>query len=227
MKSPEELRQLHGKEYVEQFEKIHRSPLRLERLLELCHLANTYNVADFGCGNGLLMQHIARRVKSYAGVDFSAPFIDAAERRKALLGVENATFHCMTIEAFCGQHPRSFDAGFAFDFSEHVYDKEWVETLRNIHGSLKEKGRLYLHTPNADFFMEIFKRHDFVFKQLPGHIAVRTPDRNVALLQEAGFSVSRVRLIPHYNLLRLIHPLAFVPVIGRFLQARIFIEAVK
>jgi cyclopropane fatty-acyl-phospholipid synthase-like methyltransferase len=227
MKSPEELRQLHGKEYVEHFEKIHRSPLRLEKLLDLAPLADTDRVADFGCGNGLLMQHIAHRVKAYVGVDFSAPFVEAAERRKKLLGAENATFHCMTIEDFCIQNQGCFDAGFAFDFSEHVYDKEWVETLKSIRGSLKENGRLYLHTPNANFFMEILKRRDFIFKQLPGHIAVRTSDRNVVLLQEAGFSVTRVRLIPHYNLLRFIHPLSFIPIIGKFLQARIFIEAAK
>jgi len=211
---------------VEAFEK-HQSPVRLRRLINYLDLRDTYTVADFGCGNGMLMEHVAPRVNTYVGVDFSEPFIEAARSRKRQLGIKNARFvHC-TIEEFCQAHKEEFDVGFAMDLSEHVYDGPWIGILRSISAALKKSGRLYLHTPNADFFLEIMRKHDFIVKHLPEHVAVRTAEHNARLLQEAGFTVKKLRLIAPYTVLKYVHPLSFVPFIGKYCKARIFIEAVK
>jgi hypothetical protein len=69
------------------------------------------------------------------------------------------------------------------------------------------------------------KRHNFLVKQFPEHIAVRNLKENIDLLEKAGFQVSKTQLIPHYNILRFLHPLSFLPIIGRYFQARIFVEA--
>ena len=69
-------------------------------------------------------------------------------------GSATATFHCTDIVAFCARHPNHFDAAFALDFSEHIYDDQFLRIFRAIHGSLKPGGSLYLHTPNAEYFME-------------------------------------------------------------------------
>jgi hypothetical protein len=57
-------------------------------------------------------------------------------------------------------------------------------------------------------------------------VAVRTPSSNALFLEEAGFRVRKLLLIPHYNVLRFLHCLTIIPVLGKFLHARIFIEAV-
>jgi hypothetical protein len=44
-------------------------------------------------------------------------------------------------------------------------------------------------------------------------------------LKKAGFRISNVRLIPHYNVLRFLHPLSYAPILGAYFQARIFVEA--
>ena len=224
MKSPSELKQLHGQEYVDAFEAGNASQ-RLERLITHMQFDGDYDVADFACGSGLLMEHVAPRVKSYVGVDFSEPFISVANDRKQRLGLANANFHCADIVNFCASHPQEFDIGFAMDFSEHVYDDNWVEILRAIKSSLKDTGRMYLHTPNGMFFLEIMKQRNMIVKQFPGHIAVRTPDENTALIEKAGLTVRRLLFLPHYNVLRFLHPFARVPLVGKYFNARLFIEA--
>jgi len=225
-KTTDELRQLHGPHYAARLEGTAHGR-RLTRLLSHISLQPGHEVADFACGNGALAEHVCPLVGSYTGVDFSDAMIGFAAARAKRLAIANARFECTSIEAFCDSHQRSFDVGFALDFSEHVYDESWRSILERIRTSLRSPGKLYLHTPNAGFFLERMKRRNFLVKQSPEHIAVRTLDENTRLLEEAGFSISKAILIPHYNALRHIHPLSFVPLLGRHFKARIFIEALS
>ena len=223
MKTHKELKELHGERYVESYR--HHSLLRLDRLEKYIAIDSSFSVADFACGNGLLLELIAPKVKSYIGVDFSEPFIRAAIEKKEQLSIINAEFVCSDINEFCQRHLTTFDVGFAMDFSEHVYDKEWLQILGSIRSSLKPNGKLYLHTPNADFFLEKMKSKNFIFKQFPEHIAIRTPEQNASILRKAGFKIAQVRLVPHYNCLKVVHPLSHIPVFGKYFKARVFIEA--
>ena len=71
-------------------------------------------------------------------------------------------------------------------------------------------------TPNADFFLERMKDKGILVKQFPEHIAVRTPEHNVALLSEAGFRIEHVRLLPHYNILKVAIPCPMCRVSGNY-----------
>lgn len=225
-KSPAQLREIYGKEYVERYIETH-SLYRIERLMKYIDLSSNMIVADFACGNGMLMSLVAPKVASYIGVDFSEEFIREAHQKKQLLGIKNADFFCSDINDFCDKHSESFDCAFAMDFSEHVYDDEWVRILTSMRKSLKTGGHLYVHTPNALFFSEILKDHSLFVHHHPGHVAVRSPDENAQLLVQAGYSIKKILLIPHYNFLRFIHFLSYLPFFGRYLKARIFIEAIK
>lgn len=223
MKSNDELKKLHGQKYVESFE--HNSIFRLNRLLKYVKIDNSMNIADFGCGNGMLMRLLASKVKSYIGIDFSESFIKAANKKKEELHIDNAGFICSDINLFCQNNLSEFDLAFAMDFSEHVYDKEWVEILKSIRSSIKSNGKFYLHTPNGEFFLEKMKNKNFLLKQFPEHIAVRTPKHNIDLLKEAGFRSIKIRFLPHYNILKYVHPLVYIPIVGKYFKARIFLEA--
>lgn len=223
-KKTEDLRLLHGYEYVQRFEE-KQSPMRLDRLMSRIPLSSNMHVADFGCGNGLMLPHVAPRVATYTGVDFSPEFIESARVRVKNYGFTNAGFHCADINDFCAKRANAFDVGFAMDFSEHVPDKQWVQILASIRSSLKPGGALYLHTPNALFFIEIMKERGFILKQFPEHVAVRNAADNTALLRQAGFETVEVTTLPHYNVLRYLHPLSYLPLLGRYFEARLFIKA--
>ncbi len=223
MKSQAELKALHGEDYVNSFR---TSTYRLDRLLPYIDLPPNSSIVDYGCGNGMLMQLLSEKVKSYTGVDFSAPFIVAANHKKQSFGIQNAEFHCADIHDFAKANHEKFDAAFAMDFSEHVYDEDWLRILISMRQTLKPGGALYLHTPNGEFIIEIMKQHNFILKQFPEHIAVRDVEQNERLVKEAGFNVT-TRLMPHYNILKYLHPLSYLPAIGKYFKARIFMKAEK
>ncbi len=226
MKRQRDLRSLYDHSYTEKFEK-NNHPTRLERLLQHLVLDPDYRVVDFGCGSGILMPYVAPRVYSYVGVDFSQSFIDIANEHRSRLCTPNATFVCSAIGDFCGDYRDYFNVGLAMDLSEHVYDEEWLEILTSIRLSLKTGGSLYLHTPNGEFFLEIWKSRNFIVKQFPEHVAVRNPEQNVSLLEHAGFQIRRTLYLPHYNILRHLDYFSALPLVGKYLKARLFIEAVR
>lgn len=216
---------LHGEDYVKRFES-GQSPMRLERLIERIDLTPEMRVCDYGCGSGMLMPHLQSKVGHYTGIDFSEEFIAAGNKHKASLGFEEATLICDDIKAFATRHPGEFDAAFAMDFSEHVPDADWLAILESIRSTLKPHCPLYLHTPNADFFLEIMKDRNFILKQFPEHIAVRDTEENASLLRKAGFREIEISRIAHYYpILKPFHLLSGIPLIGRFFAARLFIVA--
>ncbi|WP_299792574.1 class I SAM-dependent methyltransferase [uncultured Shewanella sp.] len=221
----EQRKKLHGADYVNQY--LTKSPKRLRELVDRMHIAPGSDVIDFGCGDALIIQYIKDFVNSYQGVDFSSTFIEVANRRKKAINANNVNFECDSIANFCKSHKESYDIGFALDLSEHVYDKEWQEIVDAMYQCLRPGGIIYLHTPNAGFFLERMKEHNFLIKQFPEHVAVRNAQSNHHFFSVAGFENINVKFIPHYNVLRLVHPLSCLPFVGKFFQARLFITAKK
>ena len=214
---------LHGAEYVDRFQS--HDPRRMERLIPQLAVTSQTHVCDFGCGDALALEHLHGRIGSYTGVDFSPEFAAKARERVARLGTTQTEIHCGDLVAFCEGNQKRFDLGLAFDFSEHVYDEDWLAFLQAMHASLKPGGKLVIHTPNLGFFVERLKERNFILRQFPEHIAVRDMGQNVALLEQAGFAIVRATHLPHYNILRVLHPLSKLPVIGAPFRARLLIEA--
>src|SRR4051794_36936312 len=104
----DELRAIYDQSYVDQYDP--HAVERMRRMLPLFDLSPGDVVADFGCGNGVLLELIAPGVREYIGVDFSDEFVRAAERRRDAAGVRNGTFHRGDIVAFCEANPNRFDA---------------------------------------------------------------------------------------------------------------------
>lgn len=218
-------KELHGLEYVSRYEK---KPLsRLKRLNKYFDLKAGAIVVDFGCGNAMLLELLHDSIAEYHGVDFSTEMIGAAKKRVERLQCKGARFYENNIKEFSEKNQNRFDMAFAMDFSEHVYDEEWIEILRAMKKTLKPNGVLYLHTPNGNYFIEILKNRG-ILSQLPEHVAVRTPEHNLRLLGEAGFQNVSIKLLPHYEWRQKIFVLfGLLPGIGKYFKARIFIKAEK
>lgn len=216
---------LHGREYVDLFES-NQSAQRLARLIKRIPLNRQDSVLDCGCGNGMLLPLIDSQIQEYTGIDFSQEFIDSAKNQHPK-SESCAKFLCEDLVNHCNRHPKAYDAAFAMDLSEHIEDSEWRRILTAIHCSLKENGKLYLHTPNRSFFVEKMKEKNFILKQFPEHIAVRTEKENCQLITASGFSNTHVTKLAHYNILRILHPLSYLPFAGRWFSARLLITAKK
>lgn len=215
---------LHSGDYVERY---NAKPLdRVTALARRMKLDPQARLADFACGNGMLLHALGPRPGTYDGVDFSADFITSANRWAERSACTGYRFHCEDIVAFCARHPGQFDAAATLDFSEHVTDDLAVPIYAAIRQSLAPGGTLYLHTPNGDFFFERAKNIGIV-RQFPEHVAVRNGAETVEMLVRAGFPREGITLnhIAHYNVLKWLHPLSGLPLIGKWFQARLWIEA--
>jgi len=224
-RSDDELRAIYDQRYVDHYDA--HAVRRIRRMLPFFELSGHEIVADFGCGNGVLLELISPRVRQYAGIDFSEAFVHAAGRRRDERGIQNGTFHCADIVTFCAQHANHFDAAFALDVSEHIYDDQFLRIGRAIHGALKPGAPLYLHTPNAEYFMERL-RASGILRRIEGHVAVRDAGRNEALLRQCGFTNVRVRYLAHYlRAAAALHSLGALPLVGRHFRARLFMTCRK
>jgi cyclopropane fatty-acyl-phospholipid synthase-like methyltransferase len=220
--SGEALRDLYRSDYVRDYHQEDRG--RLTRLLPFMDLSPDMVVADLGCGNGLLLELAHARVGQYHGVDFSSEFIEEARRRQVRAGIRNASFHIESITEFCNRHEGAFDRVFALDFTEHVYDEDLIPIAASIQRSLREGGRLYIHTPNLTFFLELLKDRGFC-RQFPEHVAVRNADQYISLLRGVGFNEVKILYLSHYlRTLSWLHGFSSIPVVGKYLKARLFLE---
>ncbi len=217
---------LHSGKYVERYEA--KSPNRVINLVTLVSIQDGDKVADFGCGNGLLLEALGERNGLYHGVDFSPDFINAANVRAERNHLSNYAFFCEDIVAFCQERAEEYDIATTFDFSEHIDDETFQSIYTAIRQSMREGGRLYIHTPHLDFIVERMKDAG-IMPQFPEHIAVRNADAYRALLEKVGFEPAKIKVqfIPHYNYLRALHSLSKLPLIGRYFAARLWISVEK
>jgi 2-polyprenyl-6-hydroxyphenyl methylase / 3-demethylubiquinone-9 3-methyltransferase len=215
---------LHSGDYVARYNA--KSIDRVAALVRRIPIRPDSHIADFGCGNGMLLQALEGPYGSYDGVDFSQDFIDSAEQWARQTRRRDYTFHCADIRDFCASRTGQFDIAATLDFSEHIDDALAVELYGAIRTSLRPGGRLYLHTPNLDFVVERAKDLG-IMAQFPEHIAVRNGPQMAQVLTRAGFAreAISVQTIAHYNVLKALHPLSHLPAVGRLFAARLWIEA--
>lgn len=213
------LKKLYGTEYVKKFEE--QDPNRIARLIKLIPLDKNNIVLDIACGDGALSHLIHDKVGKYYGVDFSEEFIKKA---KSIRKFSNVNFINNEIVEFCSETSEKFDQIFALDFTEHVYDDELLKILEAVKLKLKPNGMLYLHTPNGNYFLEILKNKG-IMKQIPEHVAVRNANQYKYLLSVAGYKKIEIKYLSHYDsFLNKFHFLSYIPFIGKFFEARLFIK---
>lgn len=215
---------LHSGNYVEKYD---RKPIdRVANLTRMMKIGEKDKIADYACGNGMLLETLPENRGHYDGVDFSQDFINSANRRAIKNGSKNYEFHCQDIVEFCSDRKQMYDIAATLDFSEHILDDMFVDIYSAIRSSLKDGGRLYIHTPNLGFLIERFKDIG-IMKQFPEHIGVRTGAHYQNLLLQCGFKTENINIksIPHYNILKNLHVLRHLPVAGKLFEARLWIVA--
>ena len=201
-----------------------RQKKRLNNLLKSVKFNPEFSVVEYGCGNGLWGELIQDKVEFYTGVDFSEQFINLAKKRHEKLKVKNSKFSYNDILKFSEEHNNEFDQAFSMDFSEHVYDNDFMSIFAAIRNTLKPNGTLYLHTPNGAYFLELFKKHG-ILKQSLGHIGIRNAKEHITLLEKIGFKNIEIYYLPHYiKLLSVFHFISYLPIIGKYFKARLLIK---
>lgn len=224
----EDLKELYREDYVNKFnDSYHIQLKRIENIVDNIEIKPNSIVADFGCGNGLLCDVLIDKVNQYYGIDFSQEFIDLFnERLENKVGKEKVQLYAEDIIEFSKRFPSTFDYAFTLDFSEHIYDEQFIDIYKSIMTTLKPNGKMILHTPNGDYFIEILKNKG-IMKQFPEHVAVRNLNEYEKLFNNIGFNQIKNKYLSHYTWLKYFHFLSFLPIVGKYFNARLLISIQK
>ena len=82
---------LHDQRYMDRL-LAKESYSRIGQLLKLIELKRDLTVADFACGNGVMLEVLHEKVGKYFGIDFSPSAIKNAELRKKKNGCNQCPF---------------------------------------------------------------------------------------------------------------------------------------
>ncbi len=201
--------------------------LRWREVLRMLDLSPDDRVLEIGCAAGEHSLRLAELCKEVVGVDLAAAAIERAHARAAAARVGNAHFVRLDASNLDRFATASFDKVAAIDFTEHVNDEVLAGVLRECRRVLRADGKLAIFTPCASHYVERLKRHNFILKQIPGHVAVRGPAAYHRLLLQTGFSIDSLYFSPStYPLFgHLDRWFGSMPIVGPLFRFRICIVA--
>jgi len=201
---------------------------RWTAILRMLEPAGDDRLLEIGCAAALHTLKLAPLVHSVVGIDRAFDGIVVAHRTARSRAVANASF-AVCDAARLAFADASFDKIAAIDFVEHVDDQALIAILGEARRVLIANGRIAIYTPCATHYVERMKARDIVLRQIQGHIAVRTPEACVALLERTGFAIHAQWFLPSdYPVFGAIdRVLTKLPFLGRWFRFRICIVATK
>lgn len=206
-----------------------RHDRRIRQILRHLSFSPTDRVCEFGCGLGHILFAISPLIGNGIGLDFSEFAITEAERRRQATAIENISFKAINIETLVSDatFEGRFDKVLMMDISEHLYDDTLMRFFAAAHHVLAPGGELFIHTPNAGYYLERLKSRNIILKQFPSHIAVRGYRAYESTLLTAGFRIEKVTMLPHYNVVlgKVDALMMRLPYIRHLFMSRILIKA--
>ena len=145
-------------------------------------------VATVGCGEGRLLEFLARRctaITRLAGCDLSPRLCEMAARRVPTAEIRRES--AVGLEAY---DEGEFDFLFMVSTLEHLLDRE--SAVRSAYRVLKPGGVFVVATTNRNWALyERWRRHHVQVEPVDSHWF--EPDELLDLLTSAGFQIERVR----------------------------------
>ncbi len=217
-----------GKNYIGRYHEV--AGERITRVFKFLRFSRKDKVLDIGCGNGLLLPEIYKKIGHYDGVDFSKAFIEDAKKRAERRKIPKSkySYYQDSIVKFCTSH-KNYDKIFALDFIEHVNDRELNKIFIAVKDSMKKGGRLIVHTPNSNYLLERLKPRKFKIER-QGHIGLRNTSEYKRIFKLIGFSKVEIIPVNHYvKVLKPLHIFSHIPQrhLSEVFQARLIIICEK
>ena len=148
------------------FKPLHEiNPLRLDFILKNINL-NNCNVADIGCGGGILSESMINYGAHVTGIDMASDVLRVANihKRESKKDIEYIN---ITVEELAKRSPKSFDVVTCMEMIEHVPDPSKV--IVSCSKLLKPNGFVFFSTINRNlksFILAILGAEHFL-KLLP------------------------------------------------------------
>ena len=164
---------------------------------------------DIGCGDGDLIDRIARRVTEIYGIDVSSERLDEAKKR--LKGAKNI---------YLIEHDVTKGLNFSDNFFEYITLVAVLEHLlypdcflEEVNRTLKKNGVLIIEVPNLCYIKDVIS---LIFGKLPwaaqspGHLHLFTLESLKRLLMDKGFKIIKVTGSGNFYKIRSLWPSKFL-----------------
>ena len=216
--------QVYGEDYIKTYRQ-KEGEGRIERLIKYIEPNRKDDVLDIGCGLGFLYELLKKQIHSYIGIDENRSFIEANQKRFGRNSNTRTFMHISLKDLLTLNKTAKYDKIFLIDVTEHLIDSELKETINLCHRALKKDGKLFIHTPNGQYLLELLKEKG-IFKQTLGHVGVRNSSQYKEMMGKTEFrnGFCEVKYLNHYvAVLKPIHFFSYIPIVGKIFKARLLI----
>ena len=109
-------------------------------------LAGKKRVLEVGCGDAWATRVVKQEVESLLAVDFDPVFVEDARRGLD----EQWPFDLAVHDVLAGPVPGAFDAAYALDVLEHIWQSDEDRFVHNLAGSITAPGVLIVGLPSLE-----------------------------------------------------------------------------
>ena len=184
-----------------EFRPLHQiNPLRLDWINGLCPLQGL-QVADIGCGGGILSDSMARKGAQVLGVDLASKALRVARLHALDAQTPSVEYREISAEALALELPGHFDAVTCMEMLEHVPDPASV--VKACADLAKPGGWVFFSTinRNAKAFMFAIVGAEYLLKLLPRgtheYAKMIRPSELAAYCRTAGLDLRHTRGLEH------------------------------
>lgn len=180
------------------------NPLRLEFITQALDLQGK-NLADIGCGGGILSEALAKNAAQITAIDASEKAIEAAKQHALDAGL-SINYQCQMAEELAELSPGYFDAVTCMELLEHVPDP--LSIIHACSSLLKPGGDVFFSTINRNVKAYLFAilGAEYLLKLLPKGIHTYAkfirPAELAKWSREAGLNLVRIIGINYHPLKR-------------------------
>jgi len=184
-------------------------------------------ILDLGCGTGNTAHFCSRFGANVTGIDISPLAIQKAKE----LYRNNKNLHFLIgnvadLSIFGDEY---FNKAVAMDIVEHIYQDVFEEMVQATHRVLKVEGTLSIYTPCKTHLIERLKTRNFILKQDPTHVSVKSMSEIVSTLESFGFKIDMAyfthSFFPIFRWIELL--MQPIPLWGDLFKYRICVRGVK
>lgn len=162
------------------------SPLTIVRYNELLDkmeaFRKTNKILDVGCGAGFFLEQAKKRGWEVYGTEFS----DLSMQNCISRGI-NMHQGVLQIENY---KPEMFDVVTSFEVIEHINNP--LEELAKFHALVRQKGLVYVTTPNYKYFFKDSPRFRKIIG-FPEHLSYYTPKTLNFVFKKQGFKRIKIQ----------------------------------